>query len=123
MTKEALRCNYCGGYVNPQTYYCEYCGTQYIKPKSRVSQPHEVMVVKYPAPFEVIAVQKKIPLTEFRQMRDIGIQIEEHIRRDFADKIAKAIADKIEIYEDFNIDVYKKTYSARLRVVNPDFRF
>jgi hypothetical protein len=56
-------------------------------------------------------------------MTDIGVPIEQEVRRDMANQIADAIADKIEIYEDFDITGYQKKYLARLRVVKPDFRF
>jgi hypothetical protein len=40
-----------------------------------------------------------------------------------ASSIAKAIADKIDITEDYSIDTMQKRFTARLRVVKPDFRF
>ena len=40
-----------------------------------------------------------------------------------ANQIADAIAEKLEIYEDNDIVGMKKTYSARLRLVKPEFRF
>lgn len=123
MKAEALRCDYCSGFVNPQTYKCDYCGTQYMKPKSRLNKSHEIKVVSTLAPVEVITVQKNIPLVEFKQMRDIGIPVEEYLRQYFAEQIVDMIADKIEIYEDFDITGYQKKYLARLRVVKPDFRF
>lgn len=123
MKSEALRCDYCGGFVNPTTYKCPYCGTQYEKPKSEMAMMLDVKHVTVNAPIEVIGTQMVIPMNEFKTMKDLGIPIEHEIRRDMANQIAEAIADKIEIYEDNDIIRYQKTYRARLRLVKPDYRF
>ena len=123
MTKnDALRCDYCGGHINPNTYKCEYCGTQYVKPRGGCA-PLEMKVVAVQAPVETLAVNMRIPMDRAMKMEDRGVPIEKFIRRDFAEQIAERITDSIEIYEDFDIRGYEKTYTARLRVVKPDFRF
>lgn len=123
MTKnDALRCDYCGGHINPKTYKCEYCGTQYVKPRDAYA-PLEMKVVAVQAPVETLGVSMRIPMERAMEMEDRGMPIEKFIRRDFAEQIAEHIADSIEIYEDFDIRGYEKTYTARLRVVKPDFRF
>ena len=124
MTK-AFRCEYCGGFVNPTTYKCEYCGTQYMKPNdSHITvNGQEYRVVAKAAPCWTYGVERKVPLETFKMMQDCGIPIEEEIRRDFAQKIAEKIAQRLVIYEDFNIDAYEKTYRADIRVIKPDFRF
>ena len=123
MKAEALRCDYCGGYVNPTTYQCPYCGTQYVKPRSEPYRVPDMKIVSVNAPVDVIGCQVAIPFDRFKTMTDIGVPIEQEVRRDMANQIADAIADKIEIYEDFDITGYQKKYLARLRVVKPDFRF
>ena len=123
MTKnDALRCDYCGGHINPKTYKCEYCGTQYVKPRDAYA-PLEMKVVAVQAPVETLAVSMRIPMERARSMVDTGIPIEEYVRRDFAEQIAEQIAGNLTIYEDFDIRGYEKVYMARLRVVKPDFRF
>ena len=124
MTKnDALRCDYCGGFINPTTYKCPYCGTQYVKPRVEPYRPPDMKIVSVNAPVDVIGCQIAIPFDRFKTMTDIGVPIEQAVRRDMANQIADAIADKIEIYEDFDITGYQKKYTARLRVVKPDFRF
>ena len=123
-TKDALRCDYCTGYVDPVTYKCPYYGTQYIKPgEEPFGRPLEMKLIAVNAPVDVIGCQVAIPFDRFKTMMDIGVPIEQEVRRDMANQIADAIADKIEIYEDFDITGYQKKYVARLRVVKPDFRF
>ena len=123
MKAEALRCNYCNGFVNPTTYKCPYCGTQYVKPRSEPYRVPDMKIVSVNAPVDVYAVNVAIPMEELKTMNDIGVPIEQEVRRDMARQIADAIADKIDIYEDNDIIRYQKTYRARLRVVKPDFRF
>lgn len=123
MKAEALRCNYCGGFVNPTTYKCPYCGTQYVKPRNEPYRLPDMKIVSVNAPVDVYAVNVAIPMEELKTMNDIGVPIEQEVRRDMARQIADAIADKIDIYEDNDIIRYQKTYRARLRVVKPDFRF
>lgn len=123
MNAEALRCNYCNGFVNPTTYKCPYCGTQYVKPRLEPYKMPDMKIVSVNAPVDVIGCQVAIPFDKFKTMTDIGVPIEQEVRRDMANQIADAIADKIEIYEDFDITGYQKKYTARLRVVKPDFRF
>lgn len=123
MKAEALRCNYCNGFVNPTTYKCPYCGTQYVKPRSEPYRVPDMKIVSVNAPIDVIGCQVAIPFDRLKTMTDFGVPIEQEIRRDMANQIADAIADKIEIYEDFDITGYQKKYTAMLRVVKPDFRF
>lgn len=125
MKAEALRCDYCGGFVNPTTYKCPYCGTQYVKPKDdwfeRPLEPMKLIAVN--APVDVYGVQTTIPAYDIKMMNDIGVPIEQEVRRDMARQIADVIAEKIDITEEYDIRRMDKTYSARLRVVKPDFRF
>lgn len=123
MKAEALRCNYCNGFVNPTTYKCPYCGTQYVKPRTEPYRLPDMKIVSVNAPVDVYAVNVAIPMEELKTMNDIGVPIEQEVRRDMARQIADAIVDKIDIYEDNDIIRYQKTYRARLRVVKPDFRF
>ena len=123
MKTEALRCDYCNGFVDPTTYKCPYCGTQYVKPRSEPYRVPDMKIVSVNAPVDVYAVNVAIPMGELKTMMDIGVPIEHEIRRDMARQIADVIADKIDIYEDNDIIRYQKTYRARLRVVKPDFRF
>ena len=124
MKAEALRCDYCGGFVNPTTYQCPYCGTQYIKPREEpFGRPLEMKLIAVNAPVDVYGVQTTIPAYDIKMMNDIGVPIEQEVRRDMARQLADIIVEKIDITEDYDIRRMYKTYSARLRVVKPDFRF
>lgn len=71
MKAEALRCNYCNGFVNPTTYRCPYCGTQYVKPRSEPFKLPDMKIVSVNAPVDVYAVNVAIPMEELKTMNDI----------------------------------------------------
>ena len=123
MKADALRCDYCNGFVNPTTYKCPYCGTQYVKPRSEPFKLPDMKIVSVNAPVEVLGVCRDIDMYDYKTMVDMGIPVEQKVREDMAHQIAEAIADKMEIYEDFDIVRREKRFIARLRVVKPDYKF
>ena len=122
MKAEALRCNYCGGFVNPTTYKCEYCGTQYKKPELEYGQTR-LTLIPVNVPTEVLCVAKEMDYWMYRDMEKNGVPIEEMVRREMADEIAKNIAERMEIQQDIGIEFGKMRFAARLRLVKPDYRF
>ena len=122
MTEDAFRCKYCGGFINPMTYRCEYCGTQYMVPRVE-GYGEPIRVITANAPVEVIGVQRRIDRDTCFHLERMGINIENHIRRDFADEIAKNIAPRLDIHEDIEIVRCEKIYTAKLRIVKPDYKF
>lgn len=124
MKADALRCDYCTGFIDPKTYKCPYCGTQYVKPREEpFGKPLEMKLIAVNAPVDVIGVNREINMYDYKMMLDCGVPVEQEVRRDMANQIADAIAEKLEIYEYYDIEGMKKTYSARLRLVKPEFRF
>ena len=124
MKADALRCNYCNGFVDQKTYKCPYCGTQYVKPREEpFIRPIELKMVAVDAPVDVIGVNREIDMYDYKVMQDCGVPVEQEIRRDMAKQIADAIAEKLEIYEDNDIVRRRKIYCARIRLVKPEFRF
>ena len=123
---KALRCDYCGGYINPRTYKCEYCGTQYVNPDAGgrlTNSGRDLLVVDKTAPTEIYGIRQEVTLEQLDMMQRVGVPIEHEIRREFARKIAEAIAEKIDIYENYDISRNVKQYDAKLRIVKPDYRF
>jgi len=123
MKTEALRCDYCGGFVNPTTYKCPYCGTQYMKPYTEMS--HTIKVVSVPAPFAVYGVERAMGYMEYQDMKELGYPMDEIIRKDMAAEITDAIIPNLTL-ECSDEDLLRRNqmiFRARLRVVKPDFRF
>ena len=56
-------------------------------------------------------------------MKEVGIDVEEEVRRDFAMQIAEKIAEDIEVEEIVDVEGFDKVFKGRLRVVKPGFRF
>lgn len=123
---QALRCEYCGGFINPETYRCEYCGTQYVKPRNglpiRIDSQKRYAVAKT-APVEIYGINESIPKETLEMMHNCDMPVEDYIRRRFAERIADAIAEKIVIEEYVDYDYAQMNFSARLRIVKPDYRF
>lgn len=123
LLSDALRCDYCGGFIDPDSYKCPYCGTQYSKPVNNLTDLfHQKTVIKS-APCEVFDIRKKVNAYDLRAMQDIGMPVETEIRKDMARQLADTLAKNLLIEADYNIDMAEITYRAKLRVVKPDYDF
>ena len=58
---QKLICDCCGAAINDVTYKCEYCGTQYVKPKDGVTW--EKKIISVAAPVTTIGVRKRVGLS------------------------------------------------------------
>ena len=122
----ALKCDCCGAPINPSTYRCEYCGTQYMRPKEGTSvsvNGRLILPVYRSSPVEIYEIKEGVTIDTLDMMRMNGIPIEDNIRKAFAEKIAKAIAEKLVITEDFDICRATNTYSAKIRILKNDYLF
>ena len=120
---DALRCDYCGGFINPTTYKCPYCGTQYLKPYTEMT--NTIKVVSVPAPFAVYGVERAIGYWEYQDMKEHGYPVDEIICKDMASEITDAIIPNLTL-ESSHEDLLRRNqliFRARLRMVRPDFRF
>lgn len=54
---EAMICKNCGGHINPRTYKCDYCDTQY----KRDNDPNIIRVENLPFETEEIICGLEIP--------------------------------------------------------------
>lgn len=119
---KALRCDYCGGFINPKTYKCEYCGTQYVKPDDGFSAPPK-LIVAYPPRAETLGMKQAIDRETYSSMKESGYPVEELIRDRFAEGIAREIAKSIEIEECYNYVYDQKEYFGKIRILKPDYKF
>lgn len=111
----AIKCDCCGAPINPATYRCEYCGTQYMRPKEGTSisiNGRLILPVYRASPVEIYEIKEAVTIDTLDMMRMNGIPVEDSIRKAFAEKIAKAIAKKLVITEDFDLGRATNTYSA-----------
>ena len=68
-------------------------------------------------------VQLDFDITNFKDMIDAGVPVEQEIRKEMANKIADLISNNLTIYEDYDIITMKKRFRGSLRVVKPDYKF
>ena len=123
LLSDALRCDYCGGFIDPDSYKCPYCGTQYSKPINELTDLFRQKTVIKAAPCEVFNIQKSVNAYDLRAMQDIGMPVEEEIRKEMAQQLAVTLAKNLLIETDYNIDRAEVNYRASLRVVKTDYDF
>ena len=123
LLKGALRCDYCGGFIDPDSYKCPYCGTQYSKPVNNLTDLFRQKTVVKTAPCDVLDIQRKVNAYDLRTMQDIGMPVEEEIRKDMARQLADTLAKNLLIETDYDIDRAEVNYRTKLRVVKPDYDF
>ena len=117
---QALKCTSCGGDINPNTYKCPYCGTQYHKPVYEHDGP---LIMMYPGHVRTCAMRREVTWEGLKQAIDMGYPLDAMIKEDFARQAADFILPQLKIYEERRIDTMTTSYEARLRVLDDDFRF
>lgn len=116
---DKLQCTNCNGSINPATYVCEYCGTKYMRP--RWSVPTEpLIIVERPGVHTLKA--------GVRLDRDMVATIgKENASKICMDQLVKALAENIapfmEVKTDYDVVRMEQVVNARLRVVEPSYRF
>lgn len=123
LLNDALRCDYCGGFIDPDSYKCPYCGTQYSKPVNELTDLFRQKTVIKAAPCEVFNIRRKVNAYDLRAMQDIGMPVEEEIRKDMARQLADTLAKNLLIETEYNIERAEVNYRAKLRVVKQDYDF
>lgn len=118
---EALRCRFCGGFINPSTYTCEYCGTVYMKPRGWFDEPPRELIVVKEAP--IVTYGSKLAVDRFNIMRIPEDELRGIVRNNLVKNFEKAIAENMNIDAEHDIIREQIIYRARLRVVKPDFKW
>ena len=122
---EALRCSQCGGAINPRTMKCEYCGTQYKNENISGFGNPIVRIVQEQQGVHVIGAELMLdPFVASKLRSDRGEEfLMNTVRDDLINKIAKEILQHTVLYTDFDIDKNKLRYSAKIRVLDRDYKF
>lgn len=118
MRVKELRCPNCGGYVNPKTYVCEYCGTRFEKLFDSV--PTIKYVVESP---KVRTLACAMQIDNDDVMRFGGEEISEYCVREMSLSLAKQLEQFITIDVEDNPYNRCKTVRGRVRLVDPSFKF
>lgn len=116
MYLQPLTCKNCGGSINRSSYVCEYCGTAY---EDRNGIPHIIEVQQKPC--RVLTTRTSIPEELLRSTaRDSVIDF---TMSDIRSQLAKALEDYLKIEMSFDPRTMRQIITARVRVIDPDYRF
>lgn len=116
---EVMKCQSCGGTINPSSLRCEYCGTQYER-KIEKGITHYIQTC--PAQIHKLATQVEIEdvlLYNIPQDR-----VAEYAMKEIVNALAEALVPFVKLEVEHGIS-FKRTQIIRgtIRVVEPDFRF
>lgn len=114
-----MTCPNCAGKINRATMTCEYCGTQF---ESLNANNDVVMVVEHQSsPVRILRAQTTIPIELMRGMAkdSVADMAMDDIRR----QLAKALEEHMTIEMTYDIKTMRQIITAKVRVLEPDFRF
>lgn len=116
-----MTCTNCAGTINRATMTCEYCGTQF---ESLNANNEMVMVVEHQSSqVRVLRTQTSIPAELLRDdcmaKNSVAYMAMDDIRR----QLAKALEDCMTIEMTYDIKTMRQIITAKVRVLEPDFRF
>lgn len=111
-----MQCSNCGGRINPRTYRCEYCGTQY---RDEIDQV--VRVETYTNP---IRVYKSQMMVNDYEMNAVGHEeIARFAVNNLARNLADAIAENMEVETTYDPRLMSHRMTAKIRIVEPKYLF
>lgn len=116
---DKLQCTNCGGNINPSTYVCEYCGTKYMRPKWSV--PAEPLIIVERQGVHTLDAKVRV---DSDMISMIGKEDTSKICMErLVNCIAREITPFMEVYIEDDVNRMDQVVSARLRVVEPSYRF
>lgn len=118
MKLQSLTCKNCGGSINRATYVCEYCGTAY---EDRSGIP--CIIETQQKPCKVLQMSTAIPEELLRSDFLPRDYIVNKAMGDIRDQLAKALEDYIKIEMTYDPRKMRQVITARVRVIEPDYRF
>lgn len=118
MALEELKCRNCQAPLNPITYKCEYCGSQYEK-KIEYGVTHYIQ--KCPAQVQTIGSQ--VCISDEVMVRMPEEDIARYAMNDIVHDLAKALAPYIKLETMWDAYEPRQIIRGTIRVVEPDFRF
>ena len=120
MTIKPLTCTNCAGRINRDTMTCEYCGTKYHFDDG-VMMP--LRVECQTSPVKILKMETSIPEELLRNdclaRKSVADMAMENIR----DQLAKALEDCMEIEMHYDMRQMRQIITARVRVLEPKYRF
>lgn len=120
MTLQPLNCPNCGGKVNREKMVCEYCGTSF-----KIEGNNELRTLRiehFTSPTRVISTQLRVSR---EQVTYAPKSVEGYAKREIAERMAQKLLEgnMIEMTSEMDWASCEQVISARLRVLDPRFRF
>lgn len=119
MTLKPMNCPNCGGRVNRDRLICEFCGTAFNK------NCGEIGILK----IEHVEPNTRVLRAEVRATREQLMiapeSVESYAKREIAEQMARQLLEgkMIEMTSEMDWKTCEQVISARLRVLDPHFRF
>ncbi len=117
MTLQPLTCPNCGGGVNRERMICEYCGTKF----KRDEDSQVLRIETYSCPTRTFQVQTMIP-DEYLRM-DNANEIADYAMNKITRQLADSLKDMLELRKEHDFRLNQEIITARIRVVDPNYRF
>ena len=118
MTLKPLTCPNCGGAINRERKVCEYCGTSFhIESDTPVFR-----FETFTSPTRVFAAESIIP----NELHSLAPEkVIHYAKREIAEKLVDELlkGDMIEFSSEMDFKYCQQIISARLRVLDPHYRF
>ena len=115
-----MTCTNCAGSINRATMTCEYCGTKY-QDDSFGLRP--LIVEHQSSPVRILKTQTSIPAELLRDDCLAKNSVADMAMDDIRHQLAKALEDCMEIEMTYDIREMRHIITARVRVLEPNFRF
>lgn len=120
MTLQPLTCPNCGGRLNREKMLCEYCGTAF-KTKGN-DELRTLRIESYTSPTRVFSTQLRVSREQVMYAPE---SVEGYAKREIAERMAQKLLEgnMIEMRSEMDWASCEQVISARLRVLDPNFRF
>ena len=119
MELKPLTCPNCGGKVNRAKMVCEYCGTQFSNAEINMGI---FRVEHYTSPTRIFETRVEIPHEATIALGEKSVEYaQKEVAKKMVDKLLQGEMVEFTLAEDFKN--CQQILSARLRVLDPRFRF
>lgn len=120
MTIKAMTCANCAGTINRATMTCEYCGTKYHLDDGGM---RPLIIEHQTSPVRVFKMETSIPEELLRPDSLARESVADFAMENIRDQLAKALEDCMEIEMHYDIRQMRQIITARVRVLEPNYRF
>ena len=117
MELKPMTCPNCGGTIDRTRLICEYCGTKF---KSD-SNEQILRLETYSCPTRTFQVQTMIP-NEYLNPDNVS-EMSEYAINNITRQLADSLKDMLELRREHDFRFNQEVITARIRVVDPNYRF